>query len=146
MSSTTKTQKAQGHCLCKAVQVTANSVSNSIGACHCKWCLKWCGGPFLTIDCGTDVSFTGEEHIGVFDSSEWAERGFCKQCGSSLFYRLKGNQQYILPVALLDIDPEKMPVFDHQVFVDEQPHYYEFANETTKMTGEEMFAQYSGKE
>ena len=31
-------------------------------------------------------------------------------------------------------------VFDHQIFIDEKPEYYSFANETKNMTGEEVFA------
>ena len=42
-------------------------------------------------DCGTDVIFEDESAIGVFESSEWAERGFCKSCGTALFYRLRGD-------------------------------------------------------
>ncbi|MGH2414798.1 MAG: hypothetical protein ACRDEA_14135, partial [Microcystaceae cyanobacterium] len=29
----------------------------------------WTGGPLLTIDCGSNVSFEGQEQIGVFHSS-----------------------------------------------------------------------------
>ena len=32
----------------------------------------------------------------------------------------------------------------HQVFVDERPSYYEFANKTDDMTGAEVFAKYGG--
>lgn len=29
------------------------------------------------------------QHQGRFASSDWAERGFCKTCGTTLFYFLK---------------------------------------------------------
>lgn len=95
----------------------------------------------MAVDCGTDVSIEGEENISVFNSSEWAERGFCKKCGSHLFYRLKESNQYIIPVGLFDDD--KMFVFDHQVFIEEKPSFYCFANKTNDMTGAELFAQYT---
>ena len=79
--------------------------------------------------------------VGVFDSSEWADRGFCKNCGTHLFYRLKQNQQYIMPVALFGDELDY--VFDHQVFVDDKPGYYDFSNETKNMTGEEVFAYFA---
>ncbi len=78
-----------GSCLCGATLITAKSISKNVGACHCSMCRKWSGGPLMAVDCGTDVSFEGEENISVFKSSEWAERGFCNKCGSHLFYRLK---------------------------------------------------------
>ena len=70
-----------------------------------------------------------------------AERGFCKKCGSHLFYRLKQNHQYYIPVAIFD--NESGLVFTHQVFIDEKPDYYSFANETKNMTGAEIFAQFA---
>ncbi len=133
--------EGSGNCLCGSVRFTAKNVSKNIGACHCSICRKWGGGPLMAVDCGTDVSFDGEQNISVFNSSEWAERGFCNKCGSHLFYRLKESNQYIVPVGLFDDD--KMFVFDHQVFIEEKPSFYCFANKTKEMTGEELFANYA---
>ena len=32
---------------------------------------------------------------------------------------------------------------DNQIFIDEKPDFYSFANETTTLTGEEVFAQFN---
>lgn len=133
--------QGSGSCLCGATRFTAKSTSKSVGVCHCTMCRKWGGGPLMAVDCGTDVSFEGEENISVFGSSEWAERGFCKKCGSNLFYRLKGSGQYIMSAGLFDDD--KAFVFESQVFIDEKPSYYDFANKTEDMTGAEVFAKYA---
>lgn len=130
-----------GGCLCGAVRFTAKSTSKSVGVCHCTMCRKWGSGPLMAVDCGTDVSFEGEENISVFGSSAWAERGFCKKCGSNLFYRLKGSGQHIMSAGLFDDD--KAFVFESQVFIDEKPAYYDFANKTENMTGAEVFAKYA---
>ena len=134
----------KAHCLCGAVRMTVKHASTSAGACHCSMCRRWAGGPLIAVDCGTEVSIEGEEHVSVFDSSAWAERGFCSQCGSHLFYRLKENGQFMLPAGLLD--DEDGLTFDHQVFIDEKPSYYRFANETKNMTGAEIFAMYGASE
>ena len=131
----------KGSCLCGAVKVSAKAMNHKVGACHCGMCRKWTGGPLMAADCGTDVSFEGEENIRIFASSDWAERGFCSQCGSHLFYRLKANQQYMMPVGLFD-ECENL-VFDHQVFIDAKPAYYSFSNKTHNMTGEELFAHFA---
>jgi hypothetical protein len=131
----------KGSCLCGAVNVSAKTMSNKVGACHCSMCQKWAGGPLMVVDCGSDVSFQGEENIGVFNSSEWAERGFCKKCGSHLFYRLKESNQHFMPVGLFDVGEEW--IFDHQVFIDEKPEYYCFSNETQNITGAEVFAMFA---
>ncbi len=95
----------------------------------------------MMVDCGSDISFQERENVAVFDSSEWAERGFCKKCGSHLFYRLKERNQYFMPVGIFD-DVEQF-IFDHQIFIEEKPEYYCFANETQNMTGAEVFAMFA---
>lgn len=135
--------KGTGSCLCGAVKINANNIGNSVGACHCGMCRKWSGGPLMAVDCGSDVSFQGEENISVYNSSDWAERGFCKQCGSNLFYRLKQGNQYFILAGLFDNDENF--VFDHQVFIDKKPAFYRFANETKDHTEAEVFEWYSAK-
>lgn len=135
------TSKNKGSCLCNAVTFTANAMDHDVGACHCEMCRKWSGGPLLAVDCGSDVEFAGEESISVFDSSEWADRGFCSKCGSHLFWRLKQSSQHIMPVGLFEAGNL---VLDHQVFIDEKPDYYSFAEKTTDMTGEQVFAMFAG--
>jgi hypothetical protein len=134
--------EAKGSCLCGAVEIEAKSMSTSVGACHCSTCRKWTGGPLLAVDCKDDIEITGSENISTFASSEWAERGFCSRCGTHLFYRLKQNNQHIIPAGLFGLDAELN--FDHQIFIDEKPGYYCFSNETKDMTGEEVFALFSG--
>jgi len=128
-------------CLCGKVTVLVSKMSNAVGSCHCNMCRRWGGGPLLTVECDDSVSFTGKENIGVFSSSDWAERAFCKSCGTHLYYRLKESGQYFIPAGLFDGD-ERF-VFDHQVFIDEKPAYYCFSNETHNMTGAEVFAKYA---
>ncbi|MBM7071389.1 GFA family protein [Shewanella sp. 202IG2-18] len=132
---------AKGQCLCGSIQITATKISTNIGACHCSSCRQWGGGPLLAVDCGNAVQFSNQKSISIYDSSSWAERGFCSQCGSHLFYRLKHNQQHIMPVGLFE--DSKLFNFDHQIFIDEQPEYYCFSNQTHNMTGAEVFAQFA---
>lgn len=132
---------AKGSCLCGAIGFTAKGASRHVGACHCSMCRKWAGGPLMAVDCGPDVSFRGEENISLFDSSDWAQRGFCGKCGSHLFYKLKQDGRYIMSAGLFEDDTAF--VFDHQVFIDEKPAFYGFANETKDMTGAEVFAMFA---
>jgi hypothetical protein len=129
-----------GSCLCGAVRITVQAAGNSVGVCHCSICRKWGGGPLFAKECGSDAHFDGEENISVYNSSEWAERGFCSRCGTHLFYRLKDEQFFAIPVGLFDNSDDW--VFDHQVFIDDKPAFYAFANETKNMTGAEVFAQF----
>jgi len=134
------TSRGKGSCLCGEVSFIANNASKSVGACHCNMCRKWGGGPFMAVDCGPNVTFEGEENISVFNSSQWAERGYCNKCGSHLFYRLKANKQHMMAAGLFD--DNLLFEFDHQVFIDEKPSYYCFSNKTNEMTGHEVFSRY----
>ena len=96
----------------------------------------------LAVHCGSEVNFTGGEPA-TFQSSEWAERGFCRNCGTHLFYHLKGNDEYILPAGLFAKQDFRM---NSEIFIDEKPAYYTFSNETQKMTGAEVFAMFAAED
>jgi hypothetical protein len=130
-----------GGCLCGKVTFTITEPVSEIGACHCDMCRRWSGGPLLAIDCDHAVEFEGEEHIVTYRSSKWAERGFCGTCGSNLFYRLVDSGQTMLCAGTLD-DQSSLK-FTEQIFIDEKPAFYDFANETKMMTGAEVFALYA---
>lgn len=136
-------QEVSGKCLCQKVTITIESFDPNLGACHCNMCRSWAAGPYLAVKATGKVDFTPKEDVGIYNSSEWAERGFCKNCGSSLFYRLKKDQSYFLSATLFD---EKKLNFDHQVFIDEKPTYYDFANPTKNLTGKEIFEMVANEE
>lgn len=131
----------KGACLCGAVTLTANAPAPSFGACHCSTCRTWSGGPLLALPCGADVTLTGEEAVTVFDSSAWAERGFCSRCGTHLFYRLKHSREYHVPVGLFDDAGDV--AFGLQVYIDKKPPYYTFADQTEEMTEAQVFEKYA---
>lgn len=131
-----------GQCLCGSVRVSATPKNYHYGACHCSLCRKWGGGPMMAVECEDQVSFEGEAQIATYASSEWAERGFCKNCGTHLFYRLKDQPFYALPVGLMD--QGQAWKFADQIFIDHKPSHYSFANPTKNMTEAEVFAQFSG--
>lgn len=131
----------KGHCLCGAVKFNVKNMKNSVEACHCGMCRRWGGGPLMCVECGIDVAFEGIENITVYNSSDWAERGFCKKCGSHLFYRLKDSNEHQLPVGLFD--NQKNFHFGLQVFTDRKPAFYSFANETREMTEAEVIEKFA---
>ena len=133
----------QGGCLCGAVRFTAARKDHEVGACHCSMCRKWTAGPFMVVDCTDTVKVEDDTNLGVFRSSEWAERCFCKKCGSALFYRLAGKGLYYASAEAFDDRADY--ALTSQVFIDEKPGYYDFANKTHNMTGAEVFAAFAPK-
>ena len=120
-----------------------SSIHSKITVCHCGMCRKW-GGPALAVECGSDLEIEGEEYIKVFDSSAWAERVFCSNCGTHLFYRIKESGEYSIPAGFFpDLEGLEMKV---QCFIDKKPSYYSFSNETKELTEKEVFDLYAPKE
>ena len=132
--------EGEGRCLCGTVKFTAKNMSINVTACHCGMCRRWGGGPLMVVSCGTEVAFEGEENITVYSSSEWAERGFCKKCGSHIFYRLKEINEHQIPVGLFDNQDSFK--FDLQVYIDRKPSFYSFSNKTIEMTEAEVIEKY----
>ncbi|MDI3284627.1 GFA family protein [Polyangium sp. 15x6] len=129
-----------GSCLCGATKISVTLENASVSACHCSMCRKWAGGPLLVVHSTQQVRYSGREP-SIYDSSDWAQRGFCGQCGTHLFYRLKAGGFEAVPVGVLDGDTQW--VFDLQVYIDEKPAYYCFANQTREMTGQQVMEQFS---
>ena len=127
-----------GSCLCGSVTFTADAMAN-FNACHCSMCRKWCGGPFMAVPC-QDAAFTGP--VQVYASTERIERGFCGTCGSSLYFHIADHPIHAIPVSLFD-DPSGL-TFKAEIYVDDKPDYYSFANDTRKMTGAEFAAKVRG--
>ncbi len=134
-------EQISGGCLCGAVRFTAAPREKDFGICHCGMCRRWSAGPFFAVECGDTVKVADPSSLGIYRSSEWAERCFCKICGTPLFYRLIGKDFYAVSVEAFD-DRSGFSLTS-QIFIDEKPSYYDFANVTTTMTGAEVFAAFA---
>lgn len=132
--------EVKGSCLCGAVKINIPQIAEEITVCHCRMCQKFFGGPFLSLAgvLPKDFSLHGEEQIQRFMSSEWAERGSCMTCGSSLFYHSLADDEYYFPAGLFDeIDQAKLV---GEIFYDQKPAFFHYQEATEKLT-EEAFLQ-----
>jgi hypothetical protein len=132
-----------GQCLCGAITISVPE-TKAIAACHCGMCRRWGGGPYLAVHCGSELQVTGAEKLKTYRSSEWAERAFCSECGTHLFYRLIPTNEYFPTAGLFQGQQDSTAFqFETQIYIDNKPNYYEFANQTQMMTEAEVMAQFS---
>ena len=136
-----------GRCLCGSVTFTATPAAHGEGlevdACHCGMCRRQVGGPLMTVGCSTvDVHSTGT--LGIYASSDWAERGFCTNCGSNLFWRLKSGAFWTVNAGALDELSDAR--FAVEVFIDDKPGFYDFVQQTQKLTGAEVRALFAPRD
>lgn len=130
--------KLEGQCLCGKVHVTIPKIAEEITVCHCHMCQKFFGGPFMSLAgvLPEDFTISGEEQIQRFMSSEWAERGSCKKCGSSLFYHSLADNEYYFPEGLFDeLDQAKLT---EEIFYDQKPAFFHYKEATEKLTEEDF--------
>lgn len=135
-----ETPKAHGHCLCKGIRFTMDAPAY-LNACHCDDCRRFGGGPFIGPDFA-DLSFDADPTLQWYRSSDWAERGFCSRCGSSMFYRIIKNPSKIgVTIGALQDLPNGLSI-KTEFFIDRKPDCYVFEGERERLTAEQVFALY----
>lgn len=133
--------KSKASCLCGSVKITAGEINPRFTVCHCGSCRTWGGGPFFAVQCGQNIDIEGSEKIKMYESSTWASRGFCSDCGTHLFYKLKKSGEYNMPVGIFqNLEGLEM---DMQYFSDQRPDYYCFSNDTKEMTRDEIMEDFA---
>ncbi len=132
--------RINGKCLCGSV-VFETPKPEHIDACHCTMCQNWVGGPFIAADFKNGgIIFTKDEGLSWYESSDWAKRGFCHKCGTSLFYCLKGHSDYwAIAAGALDL-PKGLKLYK-EIFIDDKPDYYALSGNHLRLTGEQVWAQ-----
>jgi len=81
---------ATGRCLCGAVRYEVRGELRDVLTCHCEECRRWHGHFSASTAARREdlvlVEQRGLRWIASPDSDAGARRGFCAECGSSLFW------------------------------------------------------------
>jgi len=81
-----------GSCLCGGVAFEISGPLRPVIACHCSQCRKQSGHYAAFTSCqNADLKFTSESTLAWYRASASAGRGFCKACGSLLFWKADGR-------------------------------------------------------
>ena len=88
-----------------------------------------------------NVLFEGDENIRRFRSSEWAERGFCKNCGSNLYYRVLKLASHEMCIGVFDETQDF--VLNAEIFIDRKPPGYALAGDHERLTEAQTMARYT---
>src|SRR5262249_36124273 len=85
---TARPRHSRGACLCGAVKFHFRGpLRPTVTACHCRTCRKFSGGLLASVAAWRkDLVLDKARSLKWYRSSRWARRGFCGQCGSSLFW------------------------------------------------------------
>ncbi len=133
-----------GGCLCGGVRFLASPAKPEMDVCHCGICRRWSGGAFMAVGCAGEFELTASATLGIYRSSAYGERLFCKSCGSSLVWRMQDGSMHA--VSLQAFDDQDGFTFAEEIFFDEKPQTYDFANATRKLTGADVMAQFANEQ
>lgn len=94
---------ASGRCLCGAVGFTVSGPMKQVVGCHCTMCRRQTSH-FLAFSTvwDADLAVEGEESLQWFRSSAESRRGFCRNCGSILFFATDGSERTSVSAGALD--------------------------------------------
>jgi hypothetical protein len=97
---------ATGRCLCGAVRFEVRGTPRDVVVCHCGECRRWAGHVWAASAAPReDVDIHADGALRWIDSPEsetHARRGFCAECGSSLFWEAPGRDTISFAAGALD--------------------------------------------
>lgn len=114
----------KGSCLCGQIQLRVESLNRGVVACHCTQCRQQ-SGHFVAATRAENkhLQVVGGEHLTWYRSSAEAERGFCRHCGSVLFWRRRDSEQTSIMAGCLE-RPTGLSLIRH-IYTDDKGDYYD---------------------
>jgi hypothetical protein len=118
---------SSGRCLCGAVRYEVEGPLRDVSVCHCVECRRWHGNPGAYTAAPRDaLRLTGEDRLRWIDSPEsdsHARRGFCGECGSTLFWDAPDRKTISIAAGTLD-EPTGLKTVV-QIYTGSAADYYE---------------------
>jgi hypothetical protein len=115
---------SKGGCLCGRVRYEVRGPLRDVVNCHCSMCQRLHGnfGPHTKAR-KVNITITRDDGLAWYKSSEIAQRGFCRDCGSSLFWEPFELDATGIIAGSLD-QPTNLKTIGH-IFVGEKADFYE---------------------
>ena len=115
-----------GSCFCGAVRFRIEMPTLGCAHCHCTMCRKHTGHFLVGVNVKReDLTIHGEESVGWYRSSPEVRRGFCKVCGSTLFWDAQKPGYEYISIAMGVFDGCTGLRMRGHIFVGDKGDYYE---------------------
>lgn len=116
-----------GSCQCGAVRFQVLAPLAPPDACHCTQCRKQSGHYFVSTDVPKSaLTLLSADSLRWYDSSEKVRRGFCMNCGSSLFFEPKFRDW--IGIAMGAFDTPTQTRLTLHIFTAEKGDYYDITD------------------
>ncbi len=123
-----------GGCFCGAVRYEVTGKLRGVVNCHCSQCTKLNGNFGAHSKAPrSNITITKDEGLGWFGISDVARRGFCRECGSGLFW--ENTEQDSMGIVAGSLDgPTKLETIGH-IFVADKADFYEITDDLPQFEG-----------
>jgi hypothetical protein len=116
--------RATGSCLCGSVRFEVRGPLRDVVICHCRFCQRMHTHVAAAAACApSDLKIISEHTLRWYRSSPGRRRGFCRKCGSSLFWEPTPTTHISISAGSLD-PPTGLKVMEH-IFLAQKGDYYE---------------------
>lgn len=112
-----------GACLCGSVRFRTQGKLGEAVACHCSQCRKQTGLYYAAANVPVaNLVIEGEDAITWYRASTSARRGFCKICGSALFWVADDAEEISIMAGVFD-QPSDLKLAYHTYCADKGDYY-----------------------
>ena len=113
-----------GSCLCGAVTFEVTGSLRPVINCHCGQCRKWTGHYVAATAAWKQDLHVHDSCVALtwYRSSDQAQRGFCKKCGSSLFWQR--DDADTITILAGSIDGRTGLATKAEIYIDDKGDYY----------------------
>ena len=126
-----KIRSLSASCLCKGINMTIRGEFRSVINCHCIQCTKTHGNfAAYTSVLEENIFFKSKKTLKWFKSSTKARRGFCNNCGASIFFKRSGSRSVSISAGLFK-KPTKLKTISH-IYIQNKRDYYKISDNLPK--------------
>jgi hypothetical protein len=95
--------------------------------CHCGQCRRQTGLYYAASNAmDADLTVEGADSVTWYASSDEARRGFCRHCGSALFWKYEGLDRTSIQAGSLDMPSRLTP--GYHIFCADKGDFYEISD------------------
>ncbi|MBT3925736.1 MAG: GFA family protein [Rhodospirillaceae bacterium] len=124
----------RGGCLCGNVRYEVLGTMRGVVNCHCEMCRRLHGayGAYTKVS-NADFTLAEESGLAWYQSSAAARRGFCRDCGASLFWQPAGFETTSIAAGTLD-QPSGLATTGH-IYTAEKGDFYDINDSLRNFPG-----------
>ena len=120
-------------CLCGNISFKTSGYHRDVQNCHCIQCIKTHGNfaAYSKVE-DKNLKFINKKSLKWFKSSKRAKRGFCSNCGASIFFKVLGTNSTCISAGIFN-KPTRLKT-SIEIFTKGKSDYYKLSSNLPKFS------------